>query len=145
MEPVSLAQTIIRSGLTKLALWVQSDLPRLGGWHNAGPAYFSRGVRTDGSPQSNPQVPPIVPSGGDEAAPTAPLLRARRALTIFRQRRSPAYIIANNTGIDTTASEVVDEPMEMESGQDDREQGRAGDIGMEEGAADEANTGATGV
>jgi len=43
--------------------------------------------------------------------------------------------------METTASKVVDEPMEIELGQDDGEQGRARDIAMEEGAADKVNAG----
>ena len=144
MEPASLAETIIHGG-TDETRPSGSNLtcPDSGDGTTPAPPTSAKASRTDGSPPSNPQVPPIVPSGGDEAAPTGTVTEGQAGVDNIPPNADPQpTIIANNTGIDTTALEIVDEPMEMESGQDGGERGRAGDIGMEEGAANEANTGA---
>ena len=144
MEPASLAETIIRSGTDETQpSGSNPTCPDSGDGTTPAPPTLAEASGTDGSPQSNPQVPPIVPSGGDEAALTGTVTEGQVGVDNIPPNADPhPTIIANNTSIDTTALEIIDEPMEMESGQDGGERGRAGDIGMEEGAADEANTGA---
>jgi hypothetical protein len=144
MEPASLADTVIRGGTdeTRPSGYNLTCLDLRDGTTPALPTP-AEASGTDGSPPSNPQVPPIVPSGSDEAAPTGTVTQDQVGVDNIQPNANPqATIMANNTSIETMASKVVDEPMEMESGKDDGEQGRAGDIGMEEGAADKANTGA---
>jgi hypothetical protein len=144
MEPASLAKTIIRSGTDQTRPSGSTPTcPDSRDGTTLAPPTSAEVSRTDGSPQSNPQVPPIVPSGDDEAALTGAITEGQAGVDNIQPNADPqATINANNTSMETTASKVVDEPMEIESGQDDGEQGRARDIGMEEGAADKANTGA---
>ena len=90
MEPASLAEAFIRRGMDQTRpSGSNQTCPALSNGTTATPPTPAEASGSDGFPQSEPQVPPIVPSGDDEAAPSGTVSEGLAAMDNIQPNANP--------------------------------------------------------